>query len=72
MEKEKLNQDKNSPNEIVDEDRELAPKQIDDPTCWEHTTELLKMCIKGTYVGLSFVFNKIKDLCGFICYPIKE
>ena len=72
MEKEKLNQDRNSPNEIVDNDQPQGPKQVDDPTCWENTVEGLKLCIKGTYIGLAFVLNKVKDVCGFICYPIKE
>lgn len=73
MENRRLVEDRSSPNEIIDEENPGAPaKAQSQPTCWESVTEGIKMCIKGTYFGLAFVLNKVKDVCGFICYPIKE
>lgn len=61
------------PNEVEDEENQrAAPKQLDQPTCWESVTEGIKLCIKGSYFGMAFVLNKVKDACGFLCYPIKE
>lgn len=73
MEHQKLNQDKNTPNDIIDEENPAGVnKHVDDSTCWDTVLNGLKLCIKGTYIGAAFVFNKIKDVCGFVCYPVKE
>jgi hypothetical protein len=73
MENDKLKQGNDGPNEIVDEENPGgANKQEDESGCWDTTTEGMKMCIKGTYIGTAWVFTGIRDMCGWICYPIKE
>lgn len=73
MENDKLNPGNPGENEIADDENPQAQnKEVEDTSCWDTITEGIKMCIKGTYVGSAFVFNKIRDTCGFICYPIKE
>lgn len=73
MENDKLKEGNAGPNEIVDEENPgNEQKEVDDSTCWDSFTEGMKLCIKGTYLGTAFVVNKIKAVCGFICYPIKE
>ena len=75
MENQPLKKNDEGPNEIQDEEAGLTgqrPKQEEDPTCWESTTEGIKQCIKGTYFALAWVFNRVRDGCGFVCYPLKE
>jgi hypothetical protein len=73
MENTRLVDNKGAPNEIVDDENPRVPtKNQEQPTCMDNVTEGVKLCIKGTYFGMAFVLNKVKDVCGFICYPIKE
>lgn len=73
----KLNNGNLAQNEIVDnEDTQLVPegggKHIEDPTCWEKTTGLIKGTIVVIYKSLNWIFNGVKSVCGCIFYPIKE
>jgi len=73
-EKQKLNNggDTNVGNDMLDEDGDPNAKVVDDPTCWDKTTNCIKETIKIIYFSLAFVINGFKTALGFVCYPVKE
>lgn len=72
----KLKNDNLSGNEIIDEEDgdhdDLGRKEIDEPGCWDKTTEFIKQTIVIIYKSLNWVFNSIKTVCGCVFYPAKE